>query len=271
MLQPVIINAQVSGSGTAPPPRTPPPTRLGRILVGCAPEEEHTLAPLMLSLMLRRWGWDIVFLGANVPVQNLILTIRTAHPQLVILTAQLLYTAANLAEVAESMRKENIPVAFGGRIFNQLPAIRQRIAGHFLGDQIEGSQHTIERIMAAPQPRSATEAPSPEYQLAYHSFRIHRANMEADVWRTLGDFPGALEYLGKANFSFSRTVGAALALGNIEYAGLGLEEVSNLLINQYQLPVALINHYLQAYLQAAEHYHQPEVIINWLRRLNIFQ
>ena len=45
---------------------TPAPTRNGRILVACPPHESHVFAPLMLSLFLRRRGWDVVYLGADV-------------------------------------------------------------------------------------------------------------------------------------------------------------------------------------------------------------
>ncbi|MEM7035290.1 MAG: MerR family transcriptional regulator, partial [Chloroflexota bacterium] len=54
------LEALLSGS--------PVPTRSGRILIGCPPDEEHTFSPLMLSLLLRRRGWDIVYLGARVPL-----------------------------------------------------------------------------------------------------------------------------------------------------------------------------------------------------------
>ena len=53
---------------------TPPATRSGRIMIGNPPAEEHTFAPLMLSLLLRRHGWDVVYLGANIPLTSLDVT-----------------------------------------------------------------------------------------------------------------------------------------------------------------------------------------------------
>ena len=49
---------------------TPPPTRSETILIGCTPKEQHTFPPLLLTLLLRRRGLKVVYLGANVPNQR---------------------------------------------------------------------------------------------------------------------------------------------------------------------------------------------------------
>ncbi len=46
----------------------PAPTRKDRILIGCPPGEDHIFSPLMLTLFLRYRGYDVVYLGANVPI-----------------------------------------------------------------------------------------------------------------------------------------------------------------------------------------------------------
>ena len=46
----------------------PAPTRKGRILIGCPPSENHIFSPLQLTLFLRQRGYDVVYLGANVPL-----------------------------------------------------------------------------------------------------------------------------------------------------------------------------------------------------------
>ena len=50
---------------------SPPPTRPGRILVACPPDENHTIGALLLTFFLRRRGLDVLFLGADVPVDRL--------------------------------------------------------------------------------------------------------------------------------------------------------------------------------------------------------
>ena len=55
---------------------TPAPTRNATILVGCAPDEWHVFTPLLLSLLLRRRGSNVIFLGANVPTTRFADTIK---------------------------------------------------------------------------------------------------------------------------------------------------------------------------------------------------
>ena len=60
---------------------SPPPTRQQRVLVACAPHEDHAFSPLLFTFLLRRRGLDVEYLGANVPAQHLDATISAARPQ----------------------------------------------------------------------------------------------------------------------------------------------------------------------------------------------
>ncbi|MGB5844257.1 MAG: B12-binding domain-containing protein, partial [Anaerolineales bacterium] len=87
----------------------PPPSRRGKILAACPPGEEHIFPLLLITLFFRLRGWDVVYLGANVPLNKLNDAIQTSKPDLFISTAQQLYTAANLYEVAQFLQSEHIP------------------------------------------------------------------------------------------------------------------------------------------------------------------
>lgn len=248
---------------------TPPPTRAGRILVGCPPEEEHTFAPLLLSLLLRRRGWDILFLGANIPVQDFVLTTQTARPHLVILTAQQLYTAAGLREIGDLIYQVRVPMAFGGMIFTQIPDLPQRITGHYLGINLEGALQRIEELLSSSRlPPVATPAGA-RYEEALHHFRLQQAPLEAELWRILGSSGMSHSLLRKANINFGRDIIAALTLGNIDYLGVDLHWLRGLLTNHYQIPDAIVVRYLAAYLEAAEIHlrGRADVLIQWLQRI----
>src|SRR5690606_16805300 len=115
----------------------PQPNRLGRILVATPPHEEHTIALLSLSLLLRYRGWDVVYLGGNVPIFQLGATVEAIKPNLVVLAAQRLQTAANLAKTTRFLTEKKVPAAFGGLIFNLITDLRHRVHGHFLGEGID--------------------------------------------------------------------------------------------------------------------------------------
>ena len=72
---------------------SPPPTLPGRILILCAPEEEHTFSALLLTYLLRRAGWGASFMGANVPIQRIGEMLSKVFPDLVVLIAHQLHRA----------------------------------------------------------------------------------------------------------------------------------------------------------------------------------
>ena len=95
---------------------TPAPTRPETVLIGCTVDEQHTFIPLLLTLLLRRRGLKVIYLGANVPNQRFQETLISIKPNLIILSAQLLQTANGLRETAKSLAASGARVAYGGRI-----------------------------------------------------------------------------------------------------------------------------------------------------------
>lgn len=249
---------------------TPPPTRPGRILVACPPEEEHTFSSLLITLLLRRYSWDVIYLGADVPLNRLEMTIATTRPQLVILAAQQLHTAATLLEMAQLLRREHVPLAFGGLIFNRLPALRTRIPGHFLGDRLDITPQVVEQLLISPRlasPPLAQEATELYRQMLNH-YREQQALIEARVWELIRAENIAHNHLAYANAQLSRNITAALTLGDIGFAGANITWIERLLIN-YQMPTEQLQCYLKAYHEAARLYlgERGQIVVDWLAGL----
>ena len=108
-------------------------------MVATAPTDYHVFSPLLITYLLRRRGWDVIYLGANVPAEELEETILQLQPSLVIISAQLLHTAAALKSVALVLYEHEVPLAFGGSIFNLTPDLARLIPGHFLGQTLESA------------------------------------------------------------------------------------------------------------------------------------
>ena len=247
---------------------TPAPTRPGRILVGCPPEEEHTFVPLLISLLLRRRGWDVVYLGANVPLRSLDATLSTVRPNLIVLTAQQLYTAAGLMEMAEALLKERVPVAYGGLIFTAVRDLHEAVPGYYLGDKLESVVGEIEQIMTSLRPQPAQRSVSYDYREALEHFRSRQVLIEADIWaRLAGRISQRL--LAVANLNFGRAIIAALTLGRIDYLNPEVDWVEGLLVNHHQLPAEMLEEYLHAYYAAALRHLEREgyIVQEWLSRL----
>ena len=247
---------------------TPPPTRPGRILVGCPPEEEHTFVALMLSLLLRRRGWDVVYLGANVPIRSIEATLRVVRPNLVVLTAQQLYTAASLLEMAEVLYRERIPLAFGGLVFAEVRNLHPAIPGYYLGDKLEQAADAVEQAMASLRLQAAQRVADHEHSEAAEHFRSRQLLIESDVWRQLeGHLPQ--RHLAMANLSFGRSLIAALTLGDMNYLHPDMAWIEGLLINHYEMPPIVLDSYLEAYYNAlVTHLDQPgRLLIEWMAQL----
>lgn len=250
---------------------TPPPTRPGRILVACPPAEEHTFSPLLITLLLRRHGWDVVYLGADVPSTRLEFTIATARPQLVIVAAQQLHTAASMLEIAHLLDQERVPLAYGGAVFNHLPALRSRIPGHFLGEHLETTPQVVEQFLMSPRlgwPPPVVPQPSEAYQQALDHYREHQALIEAHVWQLLKDESIPHSRLANANTKFAHNIIAALLLGNIDFMGASILWIEGLFIN-HQMPTEQLRRYISAYRQAVQTHldERGKVIRDWLAQL----
>jgi len=229
---------------------TPPPTRGKNILVGCPPEEEHTFSLLLIALFLRRRGWDVLYLGPNVPVARLDSAIDAAKSQLVILSAQQLHTAASLAEVAQFLHQHRVPLGYGGLIFNLLPGVRARIPGYFLGESLDLVPQAVEQLLSSPPPVPAAQAPTEEYRQAVGHFQEHQAQLEAEMWRSLEALNIGPDYLALANLHLAHNIVAALSLGDMDYLGVDIEWVEDV-IGGYRIPRQSLYGYLGAYHQAA--------------------
>ncbi len=226
---------------------TPPPTRKGRILIGNPPDEEHTFVPLMLTLLLRRHGWDVVYLGANVPIADLDQALESICPDLVLLTAQQLHTAATLFEMSQILVQERIPLAFGGMIFNQLPDLFKLIPGYFLGERIEDAIQSVEQLMAAPRVKLAQRIVSHEYRYARIHFQEQQAHIEANVWEQANTLGIHRRELSIANDMIGRSILAALELGDIHYVDSSLNWVEGTMVNHHQVAAAIFRNYMRIY------------------------
>jgi len=243
----------------------PLPNRPGKIIVACPADEHHIFAPLFLTLMLRQKGWETIYLGANVPREYLESTIASTNPDLIVMTAQQLHTAASLYQVAEFLRQERIPLAFGGRIFSLTPALRSRIPGHFLGENLDTAVPAIANVLSS-RPQTPDPKPiDPDYKLARDHFRKRQAAIEASVWQVLQQEDFSYEHLTNANLHLARDISAALTLGSVSFLGSEVAWTETLLLN-YEMPPELLQRYLVVYYDAARQILQDEgaPIVAWL-------
>ena len=231
----------------------PKPSRNGRVLVACPPKEQHTFSPLLLTVLLRRRGWDVTYLGANVPLSQLDTAVKAIQPQLIVTSAQTLTTAGTTRELALQMLEAAVPLAYGGGIFNALPELRAHIPAYFLGSDFLAAVRTIEKFLQTPPDLPVAPEVDPQYKNALAHYRNHRATVEAAVLARSAILPIAPQTLAVINEEFGNSIIAALSLEEIDLLDVNRRWINGLLQNYNQPePLESLRTYFRVYNEAAE-------------------
>lgn len=239
----------------------PIPSRPKRIVVASPHNEEHTLPSLLITFLLRRRGWDVIFLGADVPLDNFKITIKELEPELLILTAQQLHTASSLLELMNELLDLQIKLAFGGLIFNNNPNLYKHIPGHFLGEQLEDIVVNSEHILGSSNDNPLLLAPDSSPLLK--PFQSAMSKIEAYLLEYSTSSP---EFQSAHSRYLSRDILAALRLGSLDFLNTELEWVEGLLSNAQFTDIDL-QQFLLNYQNAVEKYlgANSEPILTWLQ------
>jgi len=243
----------------------PAPTRRGRILTACPAGEEHTLGMSAFTLLLRRAGWDVVYLGANVPVETMAATIERIQPDLICLAAQRLATASSLLDVVGAVEDLDVPIAYGGRIFNEEPGIRLHFPAHFLGGTLDQAVGAAERLLTTARPTLAGEAPSEETEALHAHFLEHLPAIRTDVYASLGHARVSRSALEALTGSLTGATAAALRFDDLDLLAREIDWY-RAYDEQSEPSARMLDAFLPAYKEAvAAHLDQRgEPLVAWL-------
>lgn len=121
------------------------------VWVGCAPGERHEMGVLLLCIYLRRAGFQVRYLGQDLPEDDLVQEALLQKPALILFSASGVDTAGRLRGVCERLVQIEPPrpiVGYGGRVFNLHPELRDRIAGVFAGSTAVEAVETVGELLA---------------------------------------------------------------------------------------------------------------------------
>ena len=120
-----------------------------KILVGCPQDEFHVIAPLMLAVLLRREGYQVEFLGADLPVDDLVAYAEDTTPEMIILSSSNYHSTFALYKMQEKLNVlPNPPVfGFGGRYYIEDEKARQETQGIFLGFTLDEAIEKVHQLL----------------------------------------------------------------------------------------------------------------------------
>jgi MerR family transcriptional regulator, light-induced transcriptional regulator len=125
------------------------PFRVGTIIAGCMPGELHQIGLLMLVILLRMRGWNVIFLGPNMDLDHLDELILSLNPRLLLFSATLSDTAKkvqNLTRVMKKIEKSGPPIVLGGQGFEEI-STRMDISHPILSGTRTEMINTMERLI----------------------------------------------------------------------------------------------------------------------------
>ncbi|MEW6241314.1 MAG: B12-binding domain-containing protein [Chloroflexota bacterium] len=244
---------------------SPAPSRKQTVIVGCPADEWHAFTPLLLALLLRRRGLNVIYLGANVPNVQFAETASAVRADLVILIAQTLVTAATLQHVAQTLASQDIPAAFGGRIFNVFPSIVESIPAHFLGNTVEAALDEVDRLTQSKVKREAAKPLTQEYLAAHQFFTSRRPEIEMTLRQHIQPLSVSPDNLMTDITHLGDNIAAALQLGDMNYVSGEIEWVKSL-VKAHDRPVSELADFIASYARAVnEHINgSGRPIYDWL-------
>ena len=132
--------------------RTGPPSyHVNPVVLACAPGELHEGSLLILSVLLRRLRWNVIYLGQTMPLADLVAFVSEVDASILVFVAMTEETALTLAEwthwLPDAAESGHPIVGYGGRIFSLKPELTKRVPGIFLGNTLQEGVALLDRML----------------------------------------------------------------------------------------------------------------------------
>ena len=241
------------------------------VLIGCPENELHSFYPLLMNLILRYRGWQVVNLGANVPFEDLKKTIQIVKPDLVFYSAMRLNTASQLIDIGNFLIDEKINFTFGGWIFSELPELVNLVPGKHAGNDLLQAAAIIESFLLNENQHFPNKNFHSEDETRFlfisNQFKIESlVEKNLDEKTSLDSYP--VKDLRIIQAFFAEGILAGLTFGDLDLLKLDIDWISGYMEN-LNISKGYMRHYFEAYAEAVEEAigEKGKMITDWLRSL----
>ncbi len=105
-------------------------------VVACVPGERHEIGSLVLAIMLRRAGFQVIFLGADTPLPDLVQLAEVQQADLVMISVTGRENLGELVRAGAEVRDLQGLLVLGGQAVAAQPAAAAELGGVFLGNDV---------------------------------------------------------------------------------------------------------------------------------------
>ena len=125
---------------------------MAKAVITSAPNEFHEIGAWMISDILEHDGWEVRYLGANTPVNDLLELLRAFQPKVLALSVTMPFNILKAKEIINTIKGDEelskIMVIVGGRAFNETFELwRSTGADYFAANALEVKEllHSMEK------------------------------------------------------------------------------------------------------------------------------
>lgn len=114
--------------------------------------EHHEIGLMMISVLLSRAGFRVIYLGANLPGHEVAAAVRRIQPDAVALSSTAKGTYETLIDVIRRLRHDDSVraiIGYGGALFERDPERRRSIQAEYLGADARLAQGRLRELIAA--------------------------------------------------------------------------------------------------------------------------
>lgn len=124
-----------------------------RILLACVEGELHDFPARLAADALDLAGFEVRFLGANVPTDSLLSAIAAQKPDLVALSVAMIFNVPTLRDAVARIRAQTnhrLPIAVGGHAFTQAQSLSDDLGVNATGSDAEAMVAVARRLLELP-------------------------------------------------------------------------------------------------------------------------
>lgn len=122
----------------------------GRVLITGVQGELHQVGANMVSDILEVDGWDVRFLGTNMPHSGIIQAIRDHQPEAIGISCTMLFNLPKVVQLVQEIRDQVGPscprITLGGSVFQPLDALSRELGVHGYATNVRDARDLMRKL-----------------------------------------------------------------------------------------------------------------------------
>lgn len=160
------------------------------LIAACAPQEEHQLGLVILSLMARRQGWRVEYLGQGTPLSDIVDLSRKLKPNAIAVSVSTVVGLAALLPWLDPVNRPATLVVLGGVLLNRVPSLRDHLPGEYLSSDAVAAVGQLASVKL----RAEYWSPSPRAHQAVKALLAQRLRIMGEAVAMLTSSIGAKKH-----------------------------------------------------------------------------